>query len=217
MLALAGIFQSAYLVLKIARTGIHPQDSFETAISSLFVFNPDDTTEVYGKVENLMTGLRLCSEILSRKGAMDGPTENFEILRYSLSLLQLERKLSHQPRMLEHIGEQLQEIARQANHFSCTHQQVLSNLADLYQETLSTLPLRIQVRGEMTYLQNPINISKVRALLLAGIRSAVLWHQLGGRRWHLLMSRKRLRESVSRQMDRVASVLHHQATGEKRH
>ncbi len=208
VLALSGIFQSAYLVLKIARTGVHPQDSFETAISSLFVFDADNTAQVYGNIENLMTGLRLCSEILGRKAAIEGSSENFEILRYGLSLLQLERKLNRQPQMLEQIGQQLEEIARQAKHFSTTHQQVVGNLADLYEQTISTLPLRIQVRGEMKHLQNEMNINKVRALLLAGIRSAVLWHQLGGRRWHLLVSRKRLRESVARQINHVAGILH---------
>jgi len=33
-------------------------------------------------------------------------------------------------------------------------------------------------------------VDKVRAALLASVRSAVLWHQLGGRQWQLLISRK---------------------------
>jgi high frequency lysogenization protein len=32
----------------------------------------------------------------------------------------------------------------------------------------------------------------VRALLLAGIRAAFLWRQLGGRRWKLVLQRRRL-------------------------
>ncbi len=32
----------------------------------------------------------------------------------------------------------------------------------------------------------------IRALLLAGIRAAFLWRQLGGRRWRLLLQRKKL-------------------------
>ncbi|MDX1397057.1 MAG: DUF489 family protein [Oceanospirillum sp.] len=36
------------------------------------------------------------------------------------------------------------------------------------------------------------NAEKVRALLFAGIRSAILWHQLGGRRWKLLLGRKKI-------------------------
>jgi high frequency lysogenization protein len=78
--------------------------------------------------------------------------------------------------------------------------EVIANIADLYEETVSTLVLRIQVRGEIRFLQNDINVNKVRALLLSGIRSSVLWHQLGGRRWHLLFLRRRLKSAIDRQM-----------------
>jgi high frequency lysogenization protein len=33
---------------------------------------------------------------------------------------------------------------------------------------------------------------EIRALLLAGIRSARLWRQLGGHRWQLVISRRKL-------------------------
>ena len=45
--------------------------------------------------------------------------------------------------------------------------------------------------GEQTYLRNNDNAAKIRALLLAGIRAAVLWQQLGGSRWTLFWSRRR--------------------------
>ena len=41
----------------------------------------------------------------------------------------------------------------------------------------------------------------IRALLLAGIRSAFLWRQLGGRRWKLLFRRRRLL-ALSRELSR---------------
>ena len=44
----------------------------------------------------------------------------------------------------------------------------------------------------MRNLQQPNNASKIRALLLAGIRSARLWRQLGGHRWQLVISRRKL-------------------------
>lgn len=34
-------------------------------------------------------------------------------------------------------------------------------------------------------------ILKIRALLLAGVRSAVLWRQVGGRRWQLFLWRNK--------------------------
>ncbi|MEK7758734.1 MAG: DUF489 family protein, partial [Pseudomonadota bacterium] len=46
-------------------------------------------------------------------------------------------------------------------------------------------------------LSNPAIADKVRAALLAGIRSAVLWRQLGGRRWQLLFSRGKLARTAA--------------------
>ncbi len=44
----------------------------------------------------------------------------------------------------------------------------------------------------MRHLQQTDNAAKIRALLLAGIRSARLWRQLGGHRWQLIFSRRKL-------------------------
>jgi high frequency lysogenization protein len=52
--------------------------------------------------------------------------------------------------------------------------------------------LRIQVSGSPQILQRDENAEKVRALLLAGIRSAVLWRQSGGRRWQLIFNRRKV-------------------------
>lgn len=52
--------------------------------------------------------------------------------------------------------------------------------------------MRLQIHGEMQFLQNPRNAERIRALLLAGIRSATLWQQLGGNRWQLFFSRRKI-------------------------
>ncbi|MDO6805406.1 DUF489 family protein, partial [Wenyingzhuangia sp. 1_MG-2023] len=57
-------------------------------------------------------------------------------------------------------------------------------------QTLSNLSFRIHVTGDPMHLQNEHTANKVRALLLSGIRAAILWRQVGGRRWHLLLRRK---------------------------
>jgi len=48
----------------------------------------------------------------------------------------------------------------------------------------------------MEHLKNEHVANRIRALLLAGIRSAVLWYQLGGRRWRLVIYRKRIEETA---------------------
>lgn len=53
---------------------------------------------------------------------------------------------------------------------------------------ISPLGPRIQVTGSPAVLQSPQVQAKVRATLLAGIRAAVLWHQVGGGRLQLMFS-----------------------------
>jgi len=54
------------------------------------------------------------------------------------------------------------------------------------------------VNGEQGYLATPLIAAKVRAGLLAGVRSAVLWRQLGGNRWQLLFGRRRIAREAGR-------------------
>ncbi|MFC6673156.1 DUF489 family protein [Marinobacterium aestuariivivens] len=61
-----------------------------------------------------------------------------------------------------------------------THSSIVANIASLYQETISTFSFRINVGGDPRHLQNAENAAKIRALLLAGIRAAMLWRQVGG-------------------------------------
>jgi len=46
------------------------------------------------------------------------------------------------------------------------------------------------VQGKPEYLNTPTNANRIRALLLAGMRAAVLWRQLGGNRLKLLWTRR---------------------------
>ena len=48
----------------------------------------------------------------------------------------------------------------------------------------------------MRHLQQTDTAAKIRALLLAGIRSARLWRQLGGHRWQLIFSRRKLLDAL---------------------
>lgn len=203
ILALAGVFQSAYLVTKIARNGVHPLEGFECCINSLFVFEAPTTLDVYQDMKHLMSGLRVTSEILELSIPNLRPGETKEIMLYGMTLLHLERKLAKEPAMLRYIGERLREISRQKDFFSVSHDTVIQNIADIYTETISQLGLRIQIKGEKRFLNIDSNAHKLRALLLAGIRSAILWRQLGGRRWQLLFKRRALIQAVNTNMNLV--------------
>ena len=80
------------------------------------------------------------------------------------------------------------------------------SISAIYQDTLSTLRFRIKVNGSEAQLTNSNNADLIRTLLLAGIRSAYLWRQLGGRRWKLLLQRKQLLE-VSQNLSRTLELV----------
>ena len=65
-------------------------------------------------------------------------------------------------------------------------------LAGLYVANVSGIAPRIMVGGDPACLNRDGNPERIRALLLAGLRSTVLWRQLGGRRLRLILGRSRL-------------------------
>ncbi|MBW7470166.1 high frequency lysogenization protein HflD [Marinobacter sp. M216] len=188
-LALAGVFQAANLVQQIAHNGQCTEASLETCIRSLFATDPASTLDVYGgDLADIREGLVTLSSVLSEQSKQ----QDIEVLRYVLNLIHLESKLNRRPDMLDVIGSRIDQARHTASHFGYTHSNLISNLASIYADTISTFRLRIQVSGNPTVLQQEENAARVRALLLAGIRSAVLWRQTGGRRWQLIFARKKV-------------------------
>lgn len=185
-IALAGVFQAASLVQQIANKGMANSAVIESSLETLFRFDSDTVEGVYGNLAGVGTGLRILNEQLS---AFKNK-RNIEITQYVISLLVLEKKLSSNSRMLEQVTGTLAEIETSLEFFSLMHENIFAKLGGLYKETVSTLQPKIIVHGEQPYLSNESNASKVRALLLAGIRSAVLWRQCRGSRWHILFGRK---------------------------
>lgn len=191
-LALAGVIQAVYLVNEVANTGTLPHHYYEATVNSVFKLDAPTTDAIYGGKENLKLGLETLRELLT----FDQNSELMPIVRYSLSLLHLERKLARNANMLNVIRENLIKTQSQADYFSVTDARVIASLATLYQETISTFNLRIKVSGNPHQLKNTEVANQIRALLLCGIRSAFLWQQLGGRRWSLVFSFSQTNEAI---------------------
>ena len=190
-LALAGVFQAAGLVQEIARQGrITHATARDATIASVFATDPDSVAAVYGGPGNVRFGLTLLRDQL-RGSAGGRQSRDLELARYVIGLTVLERKLARQPRVLQALGEGIESARRTYEHFGADHANVAGRLADIYSEHISGLGARIVVQGDSDVLTDPDQVARVRALLLAGLRSAVLWHQQGGRRWQLLIGRGR--------------------------
>jgi high frequency lysogenization protein len=186
VIALAALFQAASLVKDVAWQGRCDPDEFRTMVGSLFRFEAADIDGIYGNVHRLRRGM----QVLANQLEAGGRGGDMELTRYAVGLLFLERKLMKQPAMAEKVREGIQAAERQRDYFDdMTHPSVVSALAQTYQDTISELGPRIMVQGEQAHLSNDDNAARIRTLLLAGIRAAVLWRQAGGSRWRLLLSR----------------------------
>ncbi len=185
MLALAGIFQALSLVRELARNGDCEMEALEASLASVFKLESDSTADVFGGNGGVRRGLRVLVE------QVEGNDHDLPLFHMLINVMKLERSLAHHPETNRRLGEGLTGMQRQLQHFPVTHPTILARLSDLYCANLSGLKPRITVVGNPLYLQQPALTQRVRALLLAAVRAAVLWHQLGGRRRHLLLRPKR--------------------------
>jgi len=188
VIALAGMFQAGSLVREVARTGSAKPATFEYSINSVLKLDSHSVEETYGGIAGVEQGINILANLYTPETKQ----RDMEISQYVLGIAYLERKLMKNNNLLDKLKSGIENASAQSEIFSSTHENVIANLASTYQETISTLQPRIVVAGEQTYLSETGNANKIRALLLALMRSAVLWRQLGGRRWHLLFRRARL-------------------------
>lgn len=201
-LALAGVAQAARLVDQVSKTGSYPIEFLEPTIHSLFEFDAGDVATIYGGVPCVRLGLDNLAALLASRQA----PENRDVTRYVFSLLYLERKFAASPEMMAVVRSRLEHARFRAEHFAGHVNDVCHSVSGIYQDTLSKLRFRIKVTGSAQHLQDEQNADIIRALLLAGIRSAFLWRQLGGRRWRLLFQRRRLLQA-SQQLSRDSSLV----------
>ena len=76
------------------------------------------------------------------------------------------------------------------------HPDVLAALGSLYADTISHLRPRVLVQGNPHYLGQAGVVAEIRAMLLAALRSAVLWRQLDGSLWDFLLRRRALVQAI---------------------
>ncbi len=191
-LALAGVFQATELVRQAANHGTWSGYAASACLHSLFALEAVDLEEVYGSTARLRLGVETLISVLQGEG------QHVDSLRYAIALLQLQRRFKRKRALQRRIGERLAEIAGQhlAGEQHEREDRQAADIAQLYSETISLMTPRIVVGGRPQYLQLDRTVNWIRTLLLAGLRSAVLWDQLGGGRWSLMFGRRELlRES----------------------
>lgn len=185
-IALAGVFQAASLIEQLTSSGTLPEEPFEASITSLYEQNPASVLDVYGGEAGIKYGLEQLSLTFSSQSK-----KNYQqISRYVVSIFHLSSKLLKSPELLKKLDQRIKLAKNQAEYFNKMHPNVIGSFAQAYLETAGTYKFRVQVVGKRQFMERKDTMDKVRALLLAGVRAAILWRQVGGTNWHLLFSRK---------------------------
>ena len=196
-LALAAIFQASNQVYKLAYTGDSDIETMEFSMSTLLNQNPDSLGQLYGPIDNLKDGLVTMQRFLENAKNISEPRHK-EVISYVMSSIHLASKLSSDQQLLSKIENGIDKARLQAEHFSMIHDNVVTNVGALYQDTISKMRLRIQVMGSAVYLKQSGVAARIRCMLFAAIRNAFLWRQLGGKRRHLLLQRKAFVEVINK-------------------
>jgi len=198
-ISLSGAMQAAMQVEHLAKTGLIKPEQFETAVRSLLDQNPESVESVFQGISHLESGAETLSSLLSDHR----DPKHADLLRYTLGIIHLQKKLAKRSDVLYIVGTRLDKVQHQVEHFGYTHDNVVGNIADIYTDTISKFQYRIQVTGEYSYLQQQRVANQIRVLLLSGIRSATLWRQSGGTRWQFLFYRDSLAKAVDELLDDI--------------
>ncbi|UJF23832.1 high frequency lysogenization protein HflD [Suttonella sp. R2A3] len=186
---LSALFSAINGVRDLAHTGHTDKGLLEALLPCLLQQNAAVISDYFGNPELLDKGRQLLT-------AMFQQDVDSEYVRYSVQLMHVEKKLSKNRALMAELLDGLADVRRQTSHFPPTHENVLANIASVYQRTASEAAPKIMVGGNEQYLQQQAVIDQIRALLLCAIRVIALWRANGGNRWQLMFSRKAILEAA---------------------
>ena len=202
VIALAGVAQAARMVDQVAKTGTFPTAFFEASLRSLFAFDVPTVEAVFGNIQGVKLGLRCVKDMLTDASNED----NIAMGVYIRGLFKLQSQFRKRSDLQDVVATRLGHVNFKAQHFSDDAVELAASISSIYQDTISHLPYRIKVKGSVQHLQEAKNADLVRTLLLAGLRSAHLWQQLGGRQRHFILRNRQLlsvAESLSQELSPV--------------
>lgn len=195
VLALAGLTQALKQVRRIADTGQADAAVLAASLDSVFRIDAASPEAVYGGAREVRPGLLLLRDYLSSQG------NDPQLPKLALAVTQLERRFSADDAVGEAVHAGILAIKPKADELGSSHPEVLSALGGLYADTVSQLRPKVMVQGNPHYLGQAGIVAEIRAILLAALRSAVLWRQMGGSAWDIFLRRRAMQRSIEGWLD----------------
>lgn len=194
ILALAVLVQALKQVRRIAETGQADASVLSTALDSVFRIDAESPEAVYGGIGDLRPGLVLLRDYFGNRNKDEA------LPRLALAVLQIERRFVRDGAMVQQVQEGIASTATIADRLGSSHPDVLAALGKLYADTVSNLRPKVMVQGNPHYLGQADIVSEIRALLLAALRSAVLWRQMGGSLFDFLLGRRQMLAAIESEL-----------------
>lgn len=193
-IALSALFQACYLVDKVATTGQWDADAAAPLIRATIELNPEHFGDIYPELNQLHLGRDLIKQLFTQQTTT---TAHKRTLQYAMTVIYVSKQARKNTLLISNLQQRLKALDEQQAFFTdITGPELTRRLSGIYSDTISTLPKRIRVPGKPEHLQNELGAARIRTLLLTAIRAAFLWHQVGGRQWRLLFSKKRLVQAL---------------------
>jgi high frequency lysogenization protein len=189
------MLQALKLVRQIADTGHADGGNERIAFDSVFRIDADSAAEIYGGETAVRPGLLLLRELLVDRGSDEA------LSKLAMAILQVERRFVADDTMTTSVLAGIRRLQDAAQRQGSIHPDVITGLGQLYADTISQLRPRVIVQGNPHYLQQPQVVAEIRALLLAALRSAVLWRQMGGTMWDFFLRRRAMMAVVEDILD----------------
>lgn len=191
--ALAGIYQAAHLVSQAAFNHRLNRLAYQSSIESLFKLELPNVESLFRCHDSLKLGLFYLIHYTTGSSIS---LEEKQLLRYLFRMSKMAKKVLKNRDIFEQLQRRLQSIGLQARHLGSMHEIVIRELGLLYRQVFLSRGIEIPVLGKRSSFTNPQRMSEIYALLLAGIRAAVLWQQVGGSVFPLLFSRAQLKKQA---------------------
>ena len=201
-IAMAALCEAALLIQQVSKGQAFDSQALATLVAGIMNTAPENVDQVYPNLASLKQGSYLLVHQLSGQAT----SKDVEVTRYLAGMMSLSKKLLNNQTALTGLSTSLKEVERRLEHFDITDASIIGNFADIYSKNISPIGQKIKVIGTPQNLKQPIIQNQVRAVLLAGVRAAVLWRQMGGKRRQFIFSRNKILKSAISFNNELSSI-----------
>jgi high frequency lysogenization protein len=186
-IALAGVIQACQQVQKLARQGYADHADFDSSLQSILVLDAMSTSAVFGGLNGVRSGLKTLGKGLLKSAQ----APDVELLRYVMAILNLQSQLYRNEQQFTAFANSVERLS------SHSKDELVGACSEVYQKFISVMRPQIIVQGEQEQLQKIEVPPQIRTMLLAAMRSAVLWQQKGGGKFRMVWEQTRMKHAAA--------------------